>query len=111
MGTFGKWLLTELENRNWSQSDLSKRSGLSRGTISNLINGTRGVGADSLLTIAKALNLPPEQIFEAANILPKKNNTDPWIDKISHRLVLISKENRAVLERIIEAFIAEKEKE
>lgn len=67
---FGIWLNAELIKRDWSQSDLAKKSGLSRGTISNIMSGLRGVGTDSLNAIAKALQLSPSIVFQAAGLLP-----------------------------------------
>ena len=62
MENFGDWLLKQLKDRNISQSELARLAGISKGTISNLINGTRGAGQDSLSAIAHALKLPPELV-------------------------------------------------
>jgi transcriptional regulator with XRE-family HTH domain len=109
MDNFGDWLLKELKKRELSQSDLSKISGLSRGTLSNLINGTRGIGPDSLLAIAKALKLPPAQVFEAAGILPTKGDTDPWVEKMSHILEMLNPQNREMAERLIETMVEQEQ--
>ncbi len=70
MENFGDWLVEELEKRGWSQSDLVKTAGISRGTLSNIISGTRGVGSDSLVAIAEALKISPITIFRKAGLLP-----------------------------------------
>lgn len=72
MENFGDWLLERLKEKNMSQSELARIAGLSKGTISNLINGTKGAGQDSLKAIAIALKLPPDLVFEKAGILPQK---------------------------------------
>lgn len=77
MENFGDWLLKQLKDRNISQSELARLAGISKGTISNLINGTRGAGQDSLSAIAHALKLPPELVFEKAGILPTKPELSP----------------------------------
>lgn len=108
MENFGEWLLRELKKRELSQSDLSKISGLSRGTLSNLINGTRGIGPDSLLAIAKALKLPPTQVFEAAGILPPKAGEDPWVEQMDLKLRSIKDPNkREIAEKMLDALIDE----
>lgn len=82
MDNFGSWLVETLEVREITQSDLARMSGLSRGTISNIISGSRGRGPDSLRAIAKALRLPPEQIYRAAGILPQVPDVDEETEKI-----------------------------
>lgn len=77
MENFGDWLLEQLRAKNMSQSDLARMAGLSKGTISNLINGTKGAGEDSLLAVARALNLPPDLVFEKANKFPPKPELSP----------------------------------
>lgn len=70
MANFGGWLLEELERRDWSQSDLSRKSGLSRSTISNLISGNRGLGKDVALALSDAFGLPLTDVIAAAGDIP-----------------------------------------
>lgn len=76
MENFGDWLIEQLRIRNISQAELARVSGVSKGTVSNLINGTKGAGQDSLTAIARALRLPPEEVFRRAGILPPLPNKD-----------------------------------
>lgn len=64
--------MEELRQRGWSQSELSRRAGLARGTLSNIMNGERGVGENSINSIAHALGYPPETVFRAAGLLPSR---------------------------------------
>lgn len=82
MDSFGAWLIAELEKRELSQSDLSRLSGLSRGTISNIISGARGRGPRSLRAIAKALRISPGLVFQEAGELPPDADRDAEIDTI-----------------------------
>lgn len=68
---FGTWLLTELKKRNWSQSELARRAGVAHGTISNLINGNKGVGESTLNAIANAFHIPAVEVFRQAGLIPK----------------------------------------
>lgn len=77
MENFGDWLLERLKEKNMSQSELARIAGLSKGTISNLINGTKGAGQDSLKAVATALKLPPDLVFEKAGLLPQKPELSP----------------------------------
>jgi len=81
---FGDWLLNELKQAGISQSEFARRAGLSKGTISNLINGTKGVGQDSLVAIAKTLHVPTEFVFEKAGLLPPKPKRDSILEQIEH---------------------------
>ena len=58
--TFSQWLLSELESREWSQVDLSRKSGVSQAQITRVLSGERGIGEKALSAIASALKLPPE---------------------------------------------------
>ena len=57
------------EAANMTQEELAEKSGISRGTISALENGTaRNTTSKTLLQIAKALNATVEQIFFAETV-------------------------------------------
>jgi len=59
---------------------LVKNAGISRGTLSNIISGTRGVGIDSLLAIAQAFNISPVTIFRKAGVLPEGGENTSFED-------------------------------
>ena len=84
MESFSDWLLSELKRQNMSQSDLARAAKLGRGTISNIMTGTRRVGQDTLLAIAHALHLSPEFVFEKAGVFPKKNELSPLKRQLFH---------------------------
>jgi transcriptional regulator with XRE-family HTH domain len=67
---FNDWVMSEMEKRNWSFADLSKKSGISQAHISKVFSGQRGIGNDFLNAISIALGYPPEYIFRKAGILP-----------------------------------------
>lgn len=69
---FGDWLIDRLNERNWSQSNLARASGITRGGISNLVNHVRTPDAATCQSIGLALNIPPEDIFRVAGLLPPK---------------------------------------
>jgi transcriptional regulator with XRE-family HTH domain len=94
MDTFGQWLVEEMGKRGISQTKLSKLSGLSQGTISNIISGRRGRGADSLQAIALALKIPRETVYRKAGLLDASRNTDEQIDEINHLAKDLSEEDR-----------------
>lgn len=84
MENFGDWLLERLKEKNISQSELARMAGLSKGTVSNLVNGTKGAGQDSLTAIAHALKLPVDLVFEKAKLLPVKTELSPAKRKLMY---------------------------
>ena len=75
METFTSWIEKELNKRNWKPADLARYSGLSRTSISNVLNGNRKAGVTFCNAIANALNIPPEEVMTKANLLPQIKQT------------------------------------
>jgi transcriptional regulator with XRE-family HTH domain len=109
MENFGDWLLQELEKRDWSQSDLVKNAGISRGTLSNIISGNRGVGFDSLLAIAHAFKISPISIFRKAGILPEGGDEASFAD-YNHLLSQLTTEEQEEIRQIMEMKIERRQK-
>lgn len=82
---FNDWLLAHLKASNWSQAELAKRSGLTRGAVSNYING-RTPAEGALRKIAHALHVSPETVFRAAGLLPPKAEADELTERVEHIL-------------------------
>lgn len=75
MVAFGDWLREELQQRDWRQADLARRSGLTRTTISRVITQQRTRPDDETLqAIARALGYPAEEVYRRANRLPPKRD-------------------------------------
>ena len=70
METFGKWLSEEIARQGMTQSQLARRAGVSRSTIKRIIDGERGMGRASLGKIARALDLPPQELLRRIGYLP-----------------------------------------
>lgn len=70
METFVKWLQAELNERDWSQADLARRSRVSQTHLSRIMNEMRRPGPDALVGIARALHIPPEEVFRHAGLIP-----------------------------------------
>lgn len=81
---FAEWILHELEVREWSQSDLARNSNISTSQITRILNGQRNAGEETVRAFAKALKLPPEQVFRAAGLLPPKPEVNELIEQIIH---------------------------
>ena len=67
---FTEYVQSEMKKRGWSQADLSRQTGMTTGGVSMLLNQTRKPSPETLLTLSKAFQIPPESIFRAAGLLP-----------------------------------------
>lgn len=98
---FSEWLMKELNNRNINQSELARLSGISRGAISHIINGVRQPGPDICDAIATAFKLPPETVFRAAGLLPKKPEADQKLEEIMFLMRELSPDDLEEIDQII----------
>jgi len=80
---FGEWLAFEREKRGWSQSELSRYSGLHRAVISKLESGTQPM-PETLKALASAFGYPLETVFRAAGLLPPQSPENELINQIKH---------------------------
>lgn len=82
---FPKWLQGQMDQREWSQSELARRAGVDRQLIWRYLNNITTRPDETVLQkIARALKMPFEEIYRAAGILPPKPTGDEWIEKITH---------------------------
>jgi transcriptional regulator with XRE-family HTH domain len=84
MENFRIWLEDQLRQRGWKQADLIRLTGLDPSTVSNILNGKRRVGPEACKSIARALGLPPEQVYRVAGLLPPKPGPDEIVDRAEH---------------------------
>jgi transcriptional regulator with XRE-family HTH domain len=63
LGTRIRARRTEL---GWTQDDLAQKAGISKGFLSDLENGKRGTGADTLLDLARVLGLSLDFLMTGA---------------------------------------------
>lgn len=106
---FNDWILSQLKDRGWSQADLARSSGLTRGGVSNYING-RIPDEKALRKIAKAFKLPPEAVFRAAGVLPPTAN-DLWVENMNYKIGQLTGVRRELAERLINTLLTEQDNE
>lgn len=110
MNNFGEWLKQEIDKRHISQKELAEISGVTPAQISRIIGGTRGIGPDAIVGIARALKLPPELVFKKAGILPA-NAEDPWVATMQHKISLLTGPRREMAERLLDTMLNEQDRE
>jgi len=99
MENIREFLEAELKKRGWKQADLARASNLDSAVVSNIINGRRRMGEETGKAIAHALQLPPEQVFRAAGLLPPIPPKHSQINELDHLAYLLGEED---LEEVIE---------
>ena len=99
---FSDWLLEKMREHDWSQSDLSRATGLTRQSISYYISGkSKQPDEFALQKIAKALSLPIAEVYRAAGTLPPEPVETKLIRQITHLTTqLPPEEQQGILEFI-----------
>jgi transcriptional regulator with XRE-family HTH domain len=108
---FPSWLQDRLNERNWRTTQLAKHSRISDAAISRILNGQRNAGPETLTAFAKAFNIPVEEAFRAAGLLPEPQDTkrDQWVRRIEHKLEKITDEDdRQTIEGLIDILSPDK---
>ncbi len=67
---FINWLIDEMNQRGWSNSELARQADLVPSTVSTVISGKYNPGFDFCLGIAKAFDYPPDYVLRRAGLLP-----------------------------------------
>jgi transcriptional regulator with XRE-family HTH domain len=106
---FQTWLIQQLKERDWSQADLSRKSGLTRQAIANYIAG-RVPDEKSLRQIARAFKLSPITVFRVAGLLPSEPDTDEWVEEMSDKIVQIKDPTRREMAKKLLDALVENEK-
>jgi transcriptional regulator with XRE-family HTH domain len=65
---FVSWVEGEIKARGWSQSDLSRKSGITTAQISRVLNRERMPGIEFCKGIARAFELKDIQVLELAGL-------------------------------------------
>jgi transcriptional regulator with XRE-family HTH domain len=81
---FATWLTEEVNKRQWSFRELGRKANLSSGAVSRVLTEASLPRWEFCKRIADALDIPPEQVFQLAGLLPLKQEDDPVVEQIKH---------------------------
>ena len=70
---FGKNVKTRRESRAWSQEILAEKAGVSKNTISDIETGQKFVRAETLISLAKALETAVYELLKPDDVKPDNN--------------------------------------
>ena len=105
-GNFTGWIADELSRRGWSYNELGRRANISSSMLSLAMTGQRGVGLNFCTGVAKAFNLPPEEVLRRAGLLPPVAGDAQELAEIANAL---DDADRYVLMRTARALLAAQE--
>ena len=86
MKRFSEWLSEKLAEKGLSQAELARRAGTHQSTISLVLSENRKPGPEFCEKIARALKIPPEEVYRAAGLLPSKAKTNELTERVEHIL-------------------------
>jgi transcriptional regulator with XRE-family HTH domain len=72
MASVGERIKKRRNELGWTQDMLAQKAGVSKSFLSDLENGKRNVGADTLLEIARALSLSLDYLMEGKEVEPER---------------------------------------
>jgi transcriptional regulator with XRE-family HTH domain len=109
---FSQWLQSEMDKRDWSQSDCARAADLNRAVINKLLNGKCRPQPATLMAIARALRIPVETAYRAAGLLPPSPNADDITTELMYIFNSIqSPQRRMTAMTLLRALVLEEENE
>ena len=88
---FGTEVRKQRDKLGWTQLDLSRRIGLTRGSVANIEAGRQSVLLHQFLAIAVALKLTPEQLLPAETETPPAEETTDMPESVLDAVKAIRK--------------------
>ena len=81
---FVEFVNSEMQSREWSRADLSRKSGIAAPQITRVLNREQNPGELFCKGIARAFNVPEEDVFRRAGILTSKSKLSPLAERAAH---------------------------
>ncbi len=91
---FADWLQQELQNRGWNQAELARRSGITTAQVSRVMTGEQHPGPEVGRKIARALRIPPEEVFRRAGLLPPAQKQPEGTEELVYHYACLSEDDR-----------------
>lgn len=100
-----------MNERDLSQSDLARKSGLTRGAISHLLSGrSKSPDYETLKKLAVGLDLPEKVVNAAAGIGDKPSRLDSLDEEALHIVKQLDRDKKQQAVRVLRALSDEGEK-
>ena len=102
---FVEFVNSEMQSREWSRADLSRKSGIAAPQITRVLNREQDPGELFCKGIARAFNVPEEDIFRRAGILTSKSKLSPLAERAAHLVESIDDEKeKEMVIRFLESY-------
>ena len=89
------WLNQQLDLRGWSRSEAARRGGISASSFDKVIGGFARPGIRFCRGVARAFDVPLEEVQRLAGILPQSGEFLPQVRDWNQRLEYLTSEDRA----------------
>ena len=76
---WSRWFTDQLRDRQWSQADFARRSGINTGQVSTWATGQRLPSYESAACIAETLHVAVRDVQAAAGLIEPEGDVDPRI--------------------------------
>ena len=100
---FIAWLVSEMDTRGWSQSETARRGKISSQMINAVVNRQTGVGVPFCTGVARAFNVPVEEVLRRAGILPQTGDLLPEVRDWNERMRALTVDQRAGVVAVMES--------
>lgn len=105
---FGTWLIAQMDDRGWNNSDLARRAGLAPSTISTVVNGQKRPGPEFCSGVAVALDVPPVIVFRKAGLLPPIDPETERSRELQYLFRRLGDEDQTIMLTILRAMLGRK---
>ena len=96
---FSDWVQKERIERDWSQANLARYSGISRATINKIESGADTPTPETISAIARAFKIPLTVAFRKAGLLPPELPDDVNFEEWKEILAGLSERDRTILKK------------
>ena len=76
MASLGERIKARRQERGWTQEELARRAGISKGFLSDLENGKQRVGADTLLDVGRVLGASLDYLMTGDGVDPEPSEIE-----------------------------------
>ncbi len=106
MSDFVEWVESEMEKREWTRADLSRKSGIASPQITRVLNREQNPGERFFVGIAKAFGVTLETVYRHGNKLPQKSERETMEEEADQLFKQIRKmENRETALQILRVIL------
>lgn len=109
MITFIAWLDKQREKHRWTRAKLARLAGISPTAIYLLARGKRNPGANLCNGLAKALDLPREEVYRAAGLLQSNTPPSEDVERGEHYLDLMKPGTRKLALAYMESLLGKED--